>query len=110
MTSKTFGVIATAEGSASGWNRKRTRQSDVGPDRGRQLEIKGNGITAIGSLLGWVAAGVPIIMAENHEHPGRYVSRLLFTAARRRWRELRTLAAAVGTTADSQAGEPVRAP
>ena len=43
---------------------------------------------AIGSLLGWVAAGVPIIMAENHEAAGRYVSRLLFTAARRRWRDL----------------------
>ena len=64
---------------------------------------------AIGSLLGWVAAGVPIIMAENHERAGRYVSRLLFTAARRRWRELRTLAAAVGT-AETQVGEPVGAP
>ena len=46
---------------------------------------------AIGSLLGWVAAGVPIIMAENHERAGRYVSRLLFSGEKamagtaRRW-------------------------
>ena len=60
-------------------------------------------------MLGWIAAGVPVIMAGDHERAGRYVSRLLFTAARRRWRELRTLAAAVGTTADSQVSEPVGA-
>jgi hypothetical protein len=58
----------------------------------------------VGSLLGWIAAGVPIIMAENHERAGRYVSRLLFTAARRRWRELRTLAATIGGTAETQVG------
>jgi DNA excision repair protein ERCC-4 len=46
---------------------------------------------AIGSLLGWIAAGVPCIMAGDHERAGRYVSRLLFTAARRRWREARAL-------------------
>lgn len=44
---------------------------------------------AIGSLLGWIASGVPIILAGDHERAGRYVSRLLFTAARRRWREAR---------------------
>ena len=42
---------------------------------------------AIGSLLGWIAQGVPIILTGDHERAGRYVSRLLFTAARRRWRE-----------------------
>jgi hypothetical protein len=47
---------------------------------------------ALGSVLGWIAQGVPIIMAGNHEQAGRYVSRLLFTAARRRWREARVLA------------------
>ena len=46
---------------------------------------------AIGSLLGWVAIGIPIIMCGDHERAGRYVSRLLFTAARRRWREARAL-------------------
>ncbi len=62
---------------------------------------------AIGSLLGWVAMGIPIIMAENHERAGRYVSRLLFTAARRRYRELRALAATIGD--DSQVGKTVGA-
>lgn len=47
----------------------------------------------IGSCLGWIAAGVPIVLAGDHERAGRYVSRLLFTAARRRWREARALAA-----------------
>ncbi|NQU20603.1 MAG: hypothetical protein HQ567_04920, partial [Candidatus Nealsonbacteria bacterium] len=51
---------------------------------------------ALGSLLGWVAMGIPVVMAGDHERAGKYVSRLLFTAARRRWRELRTLVAAVG--------------
>lgn len=46
---------------------------------------------AIGSLLGWVAAGLPVVMAGDHERAGRYTSRLLFTAARRRWRESRQL-------------------
>ncbi|MCC6126621.1 MAG: hypothetical protein IT426_16795 [Pirellulales bacterium] len=46
---------------------------------------------AIGSVLGWIAQGVPFIMAGDHERAGRYVSRLLFTAARRRWRECRGL-------------------
>jgi ERCC4-type nuclease len=48
---------------------------------------------AIGSVLGWIAQGVPIIMAGDHPRAGRYVSRLLFTAARRRWREARALVA-----------------
>jgi len=47
---------------------------------------------AIGSVLGWIAAGVPIIMCGDHARAGRYVGRLLFTAARRRWRECRALA------------------
>ena len=47
---------------------------------------------AVGSLLGWIAPGVPVIMAGDHDRAGRYVSRLLFTAARRRWREARALA------------------
>jgi ERCC4-type nuclease len=50
---------------------------------------------AVGSLLGWVAVGVPIIMAGDHDRAGRYIARLLYTAARRRWRECRTLAAGI---------------
>ncbi len=45
---------------------------------------------AIGSLLGWIELGLPVVMCGNHERCGRYVARLLFTSARRRWRELRT--------------------
>jgi DNA excision repair protein ERCC-4 len=48
---------------------------------------------AIGSLLGWITSGLPIIMAYDHERAGRYMSRFLFTAARRRWRESRELIA-----------------
>ncbi len=50
---------------------------------------------AIGSVLGWIAQGVPVIMAGDHERAGRYVSRLLYTAARRRWREARAMASTI---------------
>lgn len=50
---------------------------------------------AIGSLLGWIAAGLPIVLAGDHERAGRYVGRLLYTAARRRWREARALVCGV---------------
>ena len=46
---------------------------------------------AVGSVLGWIAAGLPVVMAGDHQRAGRYVSRLLYTAARRRWREAREL-------------------
>ena len=46
---------------------------------------------ALGSLLGWIASGLPVVMAEDHDRAGRYVARLLYTAARRRWREARAL-------------------
>lgn len=47
----------------------------------------------VGSLLGWQAAGLSVHMVGNHERAGSHVARLLFMAARRRWRELRSLAA-----------------
>lgn len=46
---------------------------------------------AVGSLLGWIAAGLPVVMAGDHRRAGRYVGRLLYTAARRRWREAKGL-------------------
>jgi DNA excision repair protein ERCC-4 len=46
---------------------------------------------ALGSVLGWIASGLPVIMAGDHARAGRYASRLLFTAARRRYREARAL-------------------
>lgn len=51
---------------------------------------------ALGSLLGWVASGLPVIMAGDHHRAGRYAARILFLAARRRWREARALVEAVG--------------
>ena len=49
---------------------------------------------ALGSVLGWIASGLPVLMAGDHARAGRYAGRLLLTAARRRWIEARTL---VGT-------------
>ncbi len=50
---------------------------------------------AIGSCLGWVASGLPVIMAGDHRRAGKYTSRLLYITARRRWREARALAGSV---------------
>ncbi len=46
---------------------------------------------ALGTVLNWVGMGLPVLMAADHPRAGRYVSRLLFLAARRRWREARVL-------------------
>lgn len=46
---------------------------------------------AMGSLLGWMAMGIPFLFAGSHEAAGRLVSRFLFIAARRRWRESEAL-------------------
>ncbi len=61
---------------------------------------------AVGSCLGWIAAGVPIVLAGDRERAGRYVAKLLYIAARRRWREARALAADVHPDylADDEAG------
>jgi hypothetical protein len=45
---------------------------------------------------------VPIVMAGDHERCGRFVARLLFLAARRRWRESRALVCAVVADTDSE--------
>jgi ERCC4-type nuclease len=49
---------------------------------------------AVGSLMGWIAMGLPVVMAGDHQRAGRFVAKILYTAARRRWREARAL---VGT-------------
>lgn len=52
-----------------------------------------SGITpqaAMGSVFGWIAHGLPIIMAGNAAQASKYTSRLLFIAARRRWNELQS--------------------
>jgi DNA excision repair protein ERCC-4 len=50
---------------------------------------------AVGSCIGWIATGLPIILAGDHQRAGRFVAKLLYTAARRRWREARALAGGV---------------
>ena len=47
--------------------------------------------SATGSLLGYMAKGLPVVMAGDHERAGRYTGRFLFLVARRRWREARAL-------------------
>ena len=47
----------------------------------------------IGSLLRWQAMGLSIHMAGDHERAGRHAARLLYTVAKRRYRELRSLCA-----------------
>jgi len=42
---------------------------------------------AMGSILGWVAQGLPVLMVDDHASAGRYISRICFLAARRRWLE-----------------------
>jgi len=39
----------------------------------------------LGSLMGWVAQGVPIVMAGDSARAGKFIARLLFTAARRHY-------------------------
>ena len=46
---------------------------------------------ALGSVRGWMAMGLPVVMAGDHDRAGRHVVGLLTIAARRRWRELRAL-------------------
>lgn len=40
-----------------------------------------------GSVAGWCAQGVNVIMAGDHERAGRLISRMLYITAKRRWRE-----------------------
>lgn len=46
---------------------------------------------AIGSILGWMARGIPILFAGSHEEAGKMTARFLFIVARRRWEEAQAL-------------------
>lgn len=48
---------------------------------------------AISSALGWAARGLPVVMAGGRQRAQDYVRRILYIAARRRWREARQLVA-----------------
>jgi ERCC4-type nuclease len=54
--------------------------------------------SAIGSVLSWQMQGLPVHFAGSHEQAGRDVARMLLLAARRRWRESRSLLAVLETT------------
>ena len=43
--------------------------------------------SVLGSVLGFIASGVPILFAGDHAAAGKLTARFLFIAARRRWRE-----------------------
>lgn len=45
----------------------------------------------VGSILGYMAKGIPILFAGTHEDCGRMVARFLFIVARRRWEEAQAL-------------------
>lgn len=49
----------------------------------------------VGSLIGWQASGLSVHLAGDHQRAGQHVARLLFTVAKRRWRELQALMEAV---------------
>lgn len=61
-------------------------------------EVSPSAVTA--SLLGWAARGVPVFMCGSHERCGKFISRVLYLAARRRWRESRQLLAVLEETHD----------
>lgn len=58
---------------------------------------------AVGSVLGWMAAGVPFIFCSTHEEAGKVASRILYIAARRRWREARELMKATMESEEAKA-------
>lgn len=45
---------------------------------------------AVGSVLSWIARGIPVVMAGDRTRAARLTGRILFLAARRRWRELQS--------------------
>jgi ERCC4-type nuclease len=44
-----------------------------------------------GSVLGWMAAGVPVLLAGNAERAGDAIARMLYIAARRRYGIIRSM-------------------
>jgi DNA excision repair protein ERCC-4 len=54
--------------------------------------------SVIGSVLGWMAMGIPFILADTHEKASKVASKMLYIAARRRWREARGLLSGISVT------------
>lgn len=51
--------------------------------------------SAVGSVIGWIARGIPVVMAGDRERAQKIAGRIMFLAARRRWRELMQFKASV---------------
>ena len=51
--------------------------------------------SVIGSILGWKAMGIPFVLAGHRERAQDFCRRMLYIAARRKWREARSLVAGV---------------
>ncbi|HEX4145156.1 MAG TPA: hypothetical protein VHY91_16740 [Pirellulales bacterium] len=49
----------------------------------------------IGSTLSWITAGIPVVLAGDRERAAKYVGRILYMAARNRWREARALVSGI---------------
>lgn len=47
--------------------------------------------SAIGTLMGWICQGIPVVMTDTHDRAGIFVARMLYITARRRYRELKSL-------------------
>lgn len=45
---------------------------------------------AIGAIMGWIADGIPVLFCGDRARAQQFTARLLFIAARRRWRQLQT--------------------
>jgi DNA excision repair protein ERCC-4 len=50
-----------------------------------------NPSAAIGTLMGWIAQGFPIVMTGDHKRAGAFVARMLYITARRRYAQLKSL-------------------
>jgi hypothetical protein len=60
--------------------------------------------SAMGSVLAWIGSGVPFLFAGDREAAQRATVRLLYTAARRRYRELRGLLLPANSRPKAEAG------
>ena len=56
--------------------------------------------SVIGSVLSWIGQGIPFIMAGNRAMAEEYCKRMLFIAARKRWRESRAFLIAAHENAE----------
>jgi len=59
-------------------------------------------VQARGTVLGWIARGVPFVFCGDHQTAGEEVARLIAITARRRWKENRDLIKGIMEKANEQ--------